>query len=33
MKLRTSRIWQFAVSLMPLAAMVLSLAATRRWGG
>jgi len=32
MKLHATRIWHFAVGLMPLVAMVLSLAATRRWG-
>jgi hypothetical protein len=31
MKLDTTRIWRLAVGLMPLAAMVLSLAASRRW--
>lgn len=32
MKLDTTRVWRLAVSLVPLATMLLTLAATRRWG-
>jgi hypothetical protein len=32
MKLANTRIWRLAVSLMPLATMLLTLAASRRWG-
>jgi hypothetical protein len=32
MKLESTRIWRLAISLMPLATMLLTLAASRRWG-
>jgi hypothetical protein len=31
MKLDMTRVWRLAVSLVPLATMLLTLAATRRW--
>jgi hypothetical protein len=31
MKLVKTRIWQLTISLMPLATMLLTLAASRRW--
>jgi hypothetical protein len=32
MNLAKTRLWRLAISLMPLATMLLTLAASRRWG-